>query len=302
MVALGVLWIGLAGCSKSDSAVADRDAGDSDAGAADASDGGLVGKRPYTMRVPTSYDAARPTPFVLLLHGYAASGGLQDLYFGFTAMAEEKGFLYAFADGKTDAKGNKFWNATDGCCNFDGNPVDDVAYLTAILDDVEARYNVDRKRVYIVGHSNGGFMAHRMACEIAPRVAAIVSLAGAQWVDATKCSAAEPVSVLQVHGDADQTIHYEGGSTSQGAYPSAHQTVATWAGKDHCTGAPTATGDMLDIDAKIAGSETTVEKYDGCPAGIDVVLWSMKAGVHQPSLQSTWASLLFGFLSNHPKP
>jgi polyhydroxybutyrate depolymerase len=302
VIALSTLQLLAMGCSKSDETVTDAGGQESDDAGSDASDGGIVATRPYTLKIPTSYDAAKPTPLLVLLHGYSASGYLEDAYFGFSGTAEAKGFLYAYADGTKDSQNKQFWNATDGCCNFDKSTVDDVAYIGAIMDDVSARYNVDKKRIYVVGHSNGGFTAHRLACDLAPRVAAIVSLAGETWLDATKCNPSEPVSVLDVHGDADDTILYDGGSTSSGAYPSEQQTLATWAGKDHCTGALAATGETLDIDTKLAGAETVVEKYAGCPAGIDVARWTIQGGGHLPSLASSWGPLVFGFLSDHPKP
>ena len=131
--------------------------------APDAGDGGILSQRPYNFSVPAGYSASVPTPLVILLHGYGASGLLQDAYFGLRALQSTHTFLYAYPDGTVDATGNRFWNATDACCNFYNLPVDDVAYVTAIIDDVSARYNVDPHQVFLVGHSNGAFMAHRLA-------------------------------------------------------------------------------------------------------------------------------------------
>ncbi len=305
---LAVLAMGAAcaGCSNGNGTTTGAPA-DGGSGA-DASDSGiLVTARPYTLKVPTAYDATKPTPLVILLHGYGASGAVQDLYFDMTPAADAKTFLYAYADGTVDKGGKKYWNATDACCDFDGTPVDDVAYLTSVMDDVAAHYNVDPKRIFVVGHSNGGFMAHRLACEV-PRVAAIVSLAGDMWEDASKCNPSAPVSVLQVHGDADDTIQYDGGTTAGsaqgggGVYPSAHQTVATWASKDHCTGALTDTGETLSIDTSQPAGKTRVEKYAGCPTGIDVELWTMQGSGHVPALDAVWGDQILTFLSAHPKP
>src|SRR5205814_3467937 len=114
--------------------------------------------------VPPGYDATKPTPLLILLHGYTASGAQQEMYFKLGPVANAQGFLYAIPDGTVDGAGNRFWNATDACCNYFGSAVDDVAYLGAIMDDVGTRYNVDPKPIFVVGHSNGGFMAHRLAC------------------------------------------------------------------------------------------------------------------------------------------
>ncbi|HEY8078486.1 MAG TPA: alpha/beta fold hydrolase, partial [Labilithrix sp.] len=201
------------------------DGAPSDAGAGP--DSALVVARPYNFRVPSGYDATKPTPLVVALHGYADWGAKID-GFGLGTIVDAKGFLYAYPNGSVDLSGNRFWNATDACCNLTFLPVDDVAYLNAVLDDIEAKYNVDPKRIFVVGHSNGGFMSHRFACDAASRVAAIASLGGAQWFDPSRCAPAAKVSVLEVHGDDDQTIHY-GGGIAAALYPSAPTTVATWA-------------------------------------------------------------------------
>ena len=133
---------------------------------------------------------AQPKQLMVLLHGYGATGQIQDQYFQFTQLANAKTFLLATPDGTSDPTPKQFWNATDACCNFYGSAVDDVKYVTAILDEAALKFRVDPKRVYAVGHSNGGFMAHRLACDRAARIAAIVSLAGATWKDPARNSTA----------------------------------------------------------------------------------------------------------------
>lgn len=262
----------------------------------------LVSDRPYHFKVPSAYDKTKPTPLVILLHGYGADGPTQDAYFGLSTLADQRTFLYAYPDGTIDPSGKRFWNATDACCDLYGLLPDDVAYVNAIIDDVAARYNVDGKRIFLVGHSNGGFMSHRFSCDGAPRIAAIVSLAGAQWMDQTRCKPQDRVSVLEVHGDSDAVIAYGGGSIGTNGYPSAHQTVADWAQHNGCTGALAATGMTLDLDSALAGNETRVEAYGGCPQGGHVELWTIQGGSHVPSLQPTWAATIYGFLAAHPKP
>lgn len=260
----------------------------------------LVADRPYGFKVPRGYDEATPTPLVILLHGYTSNGARQDEYFRLSPLADEKTFLLAYPDGTTNATGQRFWNATDACCNFFASDVDDVAYLEALIDDVASRYNLDRRRVFVVGHSNGGFMSHRFACDAAPSVAAIVSLAGAQWKDPGRCSPASAVSVLQVHGTDDGTIEYTGGSTPGGAYPGAEETMATWAGKFGCTGTLTPAEETLDLDAGIDGNETGVARYSGC-GPVAVELWTINGGGHVPSLTDRWAASIWDFMAAHPK-
>jgi len=285
------------------------DGGDDDGGGepdaspdADAS-GDLIEERPYGLVVPKAYDPRTPTPLVLLLHGYTASGAVQLAYFGLSAVAEEQTLLLAYPDGTVDGNNNPFWNATDACCDFFGSGVDDVAYLTAVMDDVAANYNVDPKRVFVVGHSNGGFMSHRMACDRADRVAAIASLAGATWSDPAMCQPSEPVAVLQVHGDDDQVILYGGGGFQGGVYPAAVDTVGTWAEKNGCSGELEATDTRLDLDADVKADETRVERFAGCPSvSTEVELWTLEGAGHVPDLvQPTWPAEMVEFLLAHAK-
>lgn len=277
--------------------------GSTDTGGSSSGDdgAGLVEARPYELIVPDDYDPGTPLPLVLTLHGYGATGPLQSVYFRFTQDAQTRGYLVATPNGLLDSGGSRFWNATDACCDFDGQGVDDVAYLDAVLDDVIANYSVALDQIYVVGHSNGGFMAHRLACEIGDRIAAIVSLAGATWSEPDACAADSPVHVLQIHGTDDDTIAYDGGSTGAASYPSAPQTVESWATKNGCRGGLENAG-VLDLEASIDGEETTVAVYAGCPVGGDVQLWTIEGGAHIPTLADDWVDPLWAYLDAHPKP
>lgn len=261
----------------------------------------IITERPYAEVVPTGYDPATPTPLVVLLHGHGASGFLQSIYFGLGLLTETRTFLYAYPDGTADVDGQLFWSATDACCGDEGRRVDDVAYVTAIIDDMSARYHVDPKRVYVVGHSNGGFMSYRMACDRAPRIAAIVSLAGMTWNDPARCAPSEPVAVLHVHGDQDAVVLYDGGELEGVPYPSAPASVAMWAGYNGCSSDLAATGATRDVDVKLAGAETEVAAHGGCRGGA-VELWTIRGGGHLPNLQGDWAGTLLDWLLAHPKP
>lgn len=256
--------------------------------------------RPYQHRVPSRYDGTHALPLVVLLHGYCASGAAQSSYFGFDSLYESRGFLYAFPDGTPDVMTCRFWNATGACCDDYHAGIDDVGYLTALIDDMSSRYRVDPQRVFLVGHSNGGFMAHRMACDRAARVAAIVSLAGAVWLDPARCAPTEPVAVLDAHGTADEIIAFNGGmSTGSERYPSERDTLATWARRNRC-GAFTEATPRFDFVLDVAGAETHAGRYEGCAGGA-VELWTMDGASHVPSLAPSWAGAVYDWLVAHPK-
>ncbi len=268
------------------------------------------GSRPVQLYVPSGYSPATPAPLVILLHGYGASGGEEDIYLDGHAAAEGSTALYMHPDGTVDASGSRFWNATNACCNFYGSAVDDVAYLASLVSEVEGRYSVDKKRVFFFGHSNGAFMSYRMACDQAGTVAAIASLAGATWLDTSKCEPSEPVSVLEVHGTADTEIAYDGGTTmasptaeggtgTGGQYPGATTSVADWASYDGCSSTANTSLPSLDI---AAGMSTAVTQYTGCKGGAEIDLWTIQGGMHIPGFNADFAPDVFKFLLAHPKP
>lgn len=207
-VGVGVLL--LVGCSRqtgTGTGAASASAAATAAATASGAAAAAVRARPYAVFAPAG-DAVRP--LVIVLHGYGGNGAGQYGYFGMSRWAGEA--IVVVPDGTPDHKGMRFWNASDACCDFDGRGPDDVAYLEAIVDEVARAHPVDARRVYAVGHSNGGFMALRWACDRPRRLAAVVSLAGAAPADASRC-ASEGTSVLQLHGDADDLIRFGGGSS-----------------------------------------------------------------------------------------
>jgi polyhydroxybutyrate depolymerase len=271
----------------------------------------IVGRdRLATVRL-TSAVGDEPAPLVIVLHGYSASPAEQAEYFGLDSYAADVGVVVAYPEGTRDRDGNRFWNATDVCCDFHGSDVDDVAYLVGLVDEISRATPIDEKRVYLLGHSNGGFMSYRMACEEAGLFAAIVSLAGATYDDVADCAPSEPVAILQIHGTADDSILFGGGRLDFGGpdrppYPGARSTVTTWAAYDGCATTLTKSSETLDIAAEIDGptgpNETTIETATGCDPGGHAELWTIPGGSHGPKLSRTFAQSAIDFLLVHPKP
>jgi len=260
------------------------------------------GDRPVTVYIPEGIDPKTPTPLFLLLHGFGASGYVEELIFQLKPEADKHKFLYLFPNGTSDQDDKRFWNATDACCDVYQTNVDDVAYLSGLVDEIGKSYAVDPKRVYFLGHSNGGFMSHRMACDRAPLIAGIASLAGSVWSDPNKCAPTSPINVLEIHGTKDDAVLYEGNMTQGGGYPGAVETTEIWAQKNGCALTPTA-GEPIDIDAVLPGAETQVSKYvTGCKPGGSAELWTMKGASHVPGLGPNFAPKVVDWLLAHPKP
>ena len=260
-----------------------------------------LGRGPVLVRVPSSYDPATPAPLLMLLHGYSSNGAAQEAYMQFAPIAEEFGLIYLHPDGLIDDFGSRYWNGTDACCDFFGD-TDDSGYLRALIEEVRVQLNVDERRVYIVGHSNGGFMSYRMACDHADIVAAIASLAGATFLNPVDCLPTEPVHVLQIHGDADDVVLYNGGCFVA-CYPGAVQTTETWAAYNGCAIEGDTSARPIDLDAVIPGNETVITRYEtDCAPGGSAELWTIVGGGHVPNLAADFSLQVVEFLLAHPKP
>lgn len=160
--------------------------------------------RPFTTYAPK---AAGTYPLLVLLHGYGGSAASTNRYFAFSPGVDTRNHVIAVPQGTANKNNERFWNASDACCNVFGDNVDDVTYLTHVIEDVQAKFSIDPKSIYIMGHSNGGFMAYRMACEKPALISAIVSVAGA--VATSGCPNGSPVCVLDIYGSNDTTIRWQ---------------------------------------------------------------------------------------------
>lgn len=260
------------------------------------SDAELIAARPFAVEVPRAYAKGVATPLVVLLHGYGASGAAVEAWYRFQAIQDEgAGFLYVHPDGTPDRTGSRNWNYSP----VHSYPFD-VDYLRALIDDVKARYSVDPRRVFVVGVSAGGHMAHRAGCELSSRVAAVISVAGQVLKNPEACAPTARVSALQVHGDADRVIPYDG-DPDDPTQPSAKESIAVWARNNGCTGPLAPTGQRLDLVRDVDGDEAVVAAHGGCPAGIGVELWTLAGAGHHPDVQPGWAAQLYGFLAAHPR-
>jgi polyhydroxybutyrate depolymerase len=255
--------------------------------------------RPFTLAVPSGYDAGDPVPLVVSLHGYSEHGQSTADYLGLTSQFDSEGFLLAYPDGLKDSSGNRFWDATDACCDFDGSGVDDSAYVSKLILTVEDQYAVDTKRVVVIGHSNGGFMALRIACDHADQIAAAVSVAGEMPVDTSSCKPSKKVSMLQIQGDADEIINYKGGGIlgTGTPYPGAEQTVKDWRTLDDC-GDTATKADPVDYEKTLEGPETDRTSWS-CADGTEVGLWTIHGAVHGPTWSAQFAPDLADWLLAH---
>lgn len=199
--------------------------------------------RSYLVHVPPR-TGAHPLPVVLSLHGGGGSAEWHRRSTGMDAAADRHGYLAIYPDG-SGSLGDRLltWNAGNCCAYAQLQGIDDVAFIARLIDDIGRRFPVDRRRIYVVGHSNGGMMAHRLGEALPETIAAIVSVAGAH---VPTVSGGRAVPVLHIHSVDDPRALYAGGlgppfpfTGSRVLHPSVDATLAGWVRRNGCTAAPT---------------------------------------------------------------
>jgi polyhydroxybutyrate depolymerase len=240
-------------------------------------------------------------PLLIFLHGLGASGKVVFDVLHLAALgARERVFVVA-PDGSLDRQKRQFWNAGPACCNFDHQDIDDVARITALLDSWRSRPDVDPKRIYVMGHSNGGFMTERLACALWDRITAAANLSGAAPASDVRCVPTRSLALLAVHGDADEIVRYDGGSVfdtaALGSFPGAEQGFHDWGRRLGCAGAPEV-GAALDLDPQLPGAETKVEQHARCAFG-SVALWTVQGGSHSVGTGQQALDAIWRFLAAH---
>lgn len=221
-----------------------------------------AGPRRYRLKIPAGYDPHVPTPVMLDFHGRHGSAETQALLSGLDAVADAEGFIVVQPQGEG---GDSTWNAGFCCGGAQTNGVDDVGAVAALLDHLDALACVDADRVYATGISNGGFMAHRLACELADRIAGIAPVAGGNLM--LICEPSRPVSVIHFHGLADAIVPFEGFA----GFASIPDSTAGWVARNGC-----------DSQAQVVFEQDDVrcERWTGCDAGVRVQLCTIEDGGH----------------------
>ncbi len=235
--------------------------------------------RPYRIfERSTHRGAPGDRPVLVVLHPFMVPPDtLLEAYRLRERAAADRDWVVVVPEGTRDAENNPRWNATKACCASEPNGPDDVGYLRSVLADLPRHTAFDETRIFLLGTSNGGFMAHRFACEASDQVRAIVSVSGAGPGPADPpCRPTHPVSVLQVHGVQDETILYQGGVRRGAPYPSARDSLGPWKkDSEDCQTSRTTRA------VHLFGPRVEVETHV-CP-GRRVELWSIPRGDHNLS-------------------
>ena len=244
------------------------------------------------------------TPLIVSLHGFGGNSADQATYVPLHERVNSDGFALLLPNGTRDDDGNRFWNPTDRCCDSGKTGEDDVAYLTELV--AEARKVRDFGPVYFFGYSNGGFMSYHIACKGLPGLRAVASLAGTSYSGDSGCGDAPGVSVLHIHGTADDVILFEGDQSEPDPeddgepafYTGARDMVMRWSRMAGCDWPehlqPYA---VLDLDQYVPGSETQAFRLEsGCAEGINIELWVGVGSNHSPGYGDAFVDALLDWI------
>src|SRR5215813_13926156 len=186
--------------------------------------------REYALHVPAGISDERRVPLLLVFHGGGGHAWSMPKFTHFDEIADQKDFVVAYPESL-----NKSWNDTRGL-----SPADDVAFIRALIDDLERQLPIDPSRVYATGISNGGFFSNRLACDLSDKIAAIASVAATMPTTLPEqCHPARPISVLYMNGTKDPLVPFNGGAVGanfglhRGECISLEDAVRFWTKLDH---------------------------------------------------------------------
>ncbi len=263
-------------------------------------------QRTYILRVPPQHDGKRPLPLVIMLHGMGGSGSQAERSYGWWEKGEREGFIAVFPDALGQPRA---WSSFGFPERVAGR--DDVIFLEKLIAELQSRLTVDPKRIFVCGHSSGGFMSYRLGSVIPEKIAAIGVMAGSigmmSWMGKrTILVPKSPLSVIHFHGKADDIVPYDGPANRKARFPNvvpAPDSVAFWVKADGCNPKPRT--DKLEKDTIIR------EQYSGGKAGTEVALYTLVDGGHGwPGMRFSMSNapatpnvtnIMWEFFKAHPK-
>lgn len=207
--------------------------------------------RQYREYVPTSYTGTQPVPLVICLHGLGDNmtsfSGI-----GIHQLADSAQFITLYLQAENSPLGTA-WNSGAGYYGITLNDqVDDLGFISALIDTVAAGYNIDLTRVYATGFSMGGFMCNRLACQLANKITAVASVAGTMG-NYLSSNPYRAIPYAHFHGTADSSVYYVGNMYGNDA----EEVVEYWVNYNECD-TPAVMTPLPDI----ASDGMTIERYD----------------------------------------
>ncbi len=231
-------------------------------------------KRNYRLYLPENYFPSKAMPLLIVLHGRFGTGKGMIRFAAFNPLADKEGIIIAYPDGY-----KRSWHDARNHGPASDKGIDDVAFISRLIDTISARYAVDRSRVYVAGMSNGGFMALTLACALPDKIAAVASVTGSMAPDpGSWCKPDKAVSILLIPGTMDPIVPFTGGEISNGNKTIAFSAVADfWAENNKCNKAPV----LINLPDNF-NDGTSVRKifYTACEQNSTVEMYCITGGGH----------------------
>lgn len=244
--------------------------------------------RTFLVQLPTGYSALKTYPVIFFFHSIRGRDTSWVTARGANSYIDKNEYIAVYAQG---ANGG-YWNVGG---NYPFKQVNEPHFVQSMYDWLKSNTNIDNKRIYAVGTSNGAILVHYLAIQT-NLFAAISSIAGSLYTDEMK-SSAKPVAVLQFHGTLDKTVPYDGGYNPWGyTFISAENTASEWAKINGCDAQPTKT-DLLNGKVK-------AYHYNNCKSGKPVILYSLPNVPHKvmQSFDADWLyNQIFDFFRNNAR-
>lgn len=231
--------------------------------------------RRYYLYTPTKYQQDQPMPLVLVFHGYLGSGKEMMHTTRFNALAEQEGFMVAYPDALHR------WQARSGPSD---EMEEDVDFVQALLKQIGQERNVDAKRIYATGFSNGGFFTHRLACEMSDQIAAFATVGSTIGVPLTKsCEPGRAIPIMMINGVDDPVVLWRGEfkkvryAFRDSEITSVNGMADFWRAKNQCAEHP---GSTLVVHASKGSKGAQIQKFAECSPNGDVEQIIIQQGGH----------------------
>lgn len=229
--------------------------------------------RTYLLNLPPNYYNSSGFSLVIAMHGGGGSAEQFETTSKLTTKANASQFVVVYPEGvqSTGILGARTWNAGNCCDYARDNNIDDVNFLGQLIDKLVAEYKIDAKKVYATGHSNGGMLSYRLACEMADKVAAIAT-SGCTMGVTEPCNPSRPVPVLHMHSVLDARVPYQGGVGITDVYfPPIDSVLNVWSLINAC-----ATPSQILVD----DSDYKFTKWSDCDDNVTIQYYLTQDGGH----------------------
>jgi polyhydroxybutyrate depolymerase len=233
-------------------------------------------ERTYTLNLPPNYYDASDFSLVIAMHGGGGSAQQFESTNKLTEKANAAKFIVVYPEGvqSTGILKARSWNA-GGCCDYAvAQNINDIKFISLLIDKLVATYKIDAKKVYATGHSNGGMLSYRLACELSNKIAAIAP--NSCTMVASSCNPTRAVPVLHMHSVLDQNVPYQGGlvngTGTQGVYmPPLDSVMTVWSLKNTCSNV---------AQVVVNDNKYKLTKWTNCSGNVTVQYYLTKDGGH----------------------